>query len=77
MKKEGFRRKTTFKKKKGLVWVRPGPLGHWSTEFCWVFTLADLLSYPNRSSHGVPGRSGFYNYGYNDIYPKITINQNH
>jgi hypothetical protein len=48
MKKEGFRRKTTFEKKKGLVrvaWVMGRPAS--STEFCRVFTLANILPYSN------------------------------
>jgi len=57
MKKEGYRRKTTFEKinKSGLVWVRPN---HGSTGFCRVVALAGLLTNPDWSSHQVNQVSG-------------------
>jgi hypothetical protein len=57
MKKEGYRRKTTFKKIKHRV--SPG--------FGWVVAPAGLLTNLDRSSHRVdpPGRSEFNNYGSN------------
>jgi hypothetical protein len=65
MKKEGYRRKTTFKKQKlvssGFAQVMGQLIG--STEFCRVVALTGLLTNPNRSSHPVDlsGRSGFNN----------------
>ena len=55
--KRGVEEKNHIGKKKGLVWVCPGCLGHGSTRRVnRVFTLADLLPYSNLSSHQVPGQ---------------------
>jgi hypothetical protein len=67
MKKEEYRRKTTFEKKNsGLSRVRPS---HRSTKFGWVVALTGLLTNPDRSNHQVdpPGRSGFNNNGLNTL----------
>jgi predicted membrane channel-forming protein YqfA (hemolysin III family) len=57
MKKEGYRRKTTFKKIKHRV--SPG--------FGWVIAAAGLLTNLDWSSHRIDpsDRSGFNNYGSN------------
>ena len=57
--KKKSRKKTTFEKQRvlsGFVKVTGRPVG--SIGFGWVFALACLLSYPDRSSTGSTRRAG-------------------
>jgi len=81
MKKEGFRRKTTFEKKKRVSpvspgsWVDPPARPSFAGFLHWPIFCLTRTSPATGSRVDQPGQSGFNNYGYNDIYPKTNCSE--